>query len=76
MRRLSAPTAVACMCAVLLLNACSAANPEARMQSDFSQTRAQQAQYCPSGKMKVCDRRKAVGCKCLSSNHMRAFIRG
>ena len=37
---------------------------------------ARKANACPSGKVQVCDRRKAIGCKCQSMQHMRAFIRG
>lgn len=29
---------------------------------------------CPAGKVKVCDRRKSVGCLCQSPRHMRALI--
>lgn len=29
---------------------------------------------CPAGKVRVCDRRKAIGCSCQSPRHMRALI--
>ena len=32
------------------------------------------AEDCPSGAMKVCDRRKPIGCQCRSARHIRALI--
>ena len=56
-----------------LLGACA----QTQYPSGTSQYRADPAnagRSCPAGKIQVCDKRKAVGCRCQSARHIRAFI--
>lgn len=64
---------LACLC---LLFGC-AGNPadfETLTGSSLQPANSTARESCPSGQIKVCDRRKAIGCRCQSPRHMRALI--
>jgi hypothetical protein len=59
---------------VVLLSGCTGMDPAFSQAGQFDQRVRQAAHACPTGQMRVCDRRKSVGCRCTSPRHVRALI--
>lgn len=61
-----------CGCAVLL-SGCAGSGPATYHATKIDQG-VRQSSACPTGLMRVCDRRKSIGCRCTSPRHVRALI--